>query len=922
MIAYNLNKDNIEFFNEVRGEKIPFECWKSSDDVISYLPLKELADNGFAALTEFSCKVPYMHLYFMELSDMKVLDIPTFLPYKIRLKTKDTLDSESFAYKLTILDNDGSFLKFKRTSNIMESCSSDEKFLLSFDQYKLFEKVEEYNNLPTSQRTRTNNLKYFSEIKELALNSNCKVDNYITEENVYTPEKIKLSVGTDNNGFSIQPQLEHEDNDQFQKAFDTLSTSREIYPVQGANGRTIFLFNEEQKEGLTEIKKHSATKSRDEIRKIISKPTEFFNPDIFNLDEFFSERVIEYGLYKPRFYPFVSPYKSCWIAGATIEDDVNGTSKISFETEEDLAEFEEALNKATSEDKSIFEYKGAEIDVDDAKALVELAHRQFESPEIPVEECAGRKVLIIKENAEDLEFTMASDVPDKVDNYVLHPNVYLNPKYELKPHQEWGIAWLQYMYSNWASGCLMADDMGLGKTLQILYFIDWLSRNNPEHNPYLIVAPVSLLENWKEEYDKFIIEPKMRVTVVSGHDIPRQFDRKAIDYLQHLDIVLTNYETMRNAQLNFCAVDFDVVILDEAQRIKTPGTLVTNAAKALKANFRIALTGTPVENSLLDLWCIFDFCAPGLLGNAREFAAKYQRPLKRQNVDLEALGQEIRLRIGQYMIRRMKADVAKDLPEKIEVQKKRYMPAEQQKSYSGVLKNYQDGDIIMLEAIMHMREVSEHPYLYTHTLDQHDNEEIIDTSARLISTIEVLDEIKQNDEKAIIFAERKDIQRMLQRIVRDRYGIYSSIINGDTPTTNRTNYVYNERYTDEDRAVKLSRQRTIDAYQRKLGFNVIIMSPVAAGMGLNVTAANHVIHYSRHWNPAKENQATDRAYRIGQTKNVYVYYPMAISKTDNSFDETLDLLLSRKSSLASSTIFPTEQMEVTKEELYEKLLKA
>ena len=145
---------------------------------------------------------------------------------------------------------------------------------------------------------------------------------------------------------------------------------------------------------------------------------------------------------------------------------------------------------------------------------------------------------------------------------------------------------------------------------------------------------------------------------------------------------------------------------------------------------------------------------------------------------------------------------------------------------------------------------------------------------------------------------------MLQQVCLNRYGIVPKIINGDTPTIVR-------QKTSE----KQSRQTTIDKFQSKEGFNIIIMSPIAAGMGLNVTAANHVIHYSRHWNPAKENQATDRAYRIGQTKDVFVYYPMAISDKFKSFDETLDALLNRKTSLATSTIFPTERIEVQKEEL-------
>ena len=347
-------------------------------------------------------------------------------------------------------------------------------------------------------------------------------------------------------------------------------------------------------------------------------------------------------------------------------------------------------------------------------------------------------------------------------------------------------------------------------------------------------------------------------------------------------------------------------MLDEAQKVKTPGTMVTNAVKALKGTFRIALTGTPVENTLLDLWCIMDFCVPGLLGNAKEFAQKFQTPLRSPDTDLISLGNEIHKLLGVYFIRRLKTDVAKDLPEKFEIKQSVNMPAVQDEAYRHVVSSYTPGvPGHMLVTILGIREVSEHPYLHDGTLSTHSSEELILNAARLTASVSFLDQIRTKKEKAIVFAERKETQRMLQRVIRDKYGYTSKIINGDTATTSS--------------ARKQTRQGAIDEFQSKPGFGVIIMSPVAAGMGLNVTAANHVIHYSRHWNPAKENQATDRAYRIGQEKDVYVYYPMAVSPDFKSFDETLDELLSRKSSLASSTIFPTERVEVKPED-FESLL--
>ena len=386
-------------------------------------------------------------------------------------------------------------------------------------------------------------------------------------------------------------------------------------------------------------------------------------------------------------------------------------------------------------------------------------------------------------------------------------------------------------------------------------------------------------------------------------DVPRQFSNDAIRELKAQDIVLTSYETVRNSQLNFCAVDFDVVVLDEAQKIKTPGTLTTAACKALKGKFKVAMTGTPVENSLLDLWCIMDYCVPGLLGSTRSFARHYVHTLKKEDTDLKALGEELHHQLGMYFMRRIKQDVAKDLPAKIEHKESFLMSPTQSDDYQQVISSMSSGNSgeNMLQALFKLRKISESPHLYHGTDTEYDSNILIAAAARLCLTVQYLDTIRNAGEKAILFADQKDTQRMLQRVVWERYQIAPSIINGEMPTASTK---YNE-----------SRQTCIDRFQAETGFNVIIMSPIAAGVGLNVTGANHVIHYSRHWNPAKENQATDRAYRIGQTLDVHVYYPLATMSSMRTFDIVLDELLSRKISLATAAIFPTERIEVTQEEI-------
>ena len=912
MLSQIINSKGIMFIVNYNGHDLHFQEWKATDDCIYYLPLATLVDNGYAYASKEGCLLPYENIYLLDEDERILLGVPQPYDKAMRLVGTSMLNLSDFEYKVEFLTYvpDGELIVCERGGNIL--VKGREKYLLNEAQYALLNRVDAFNSTPEEDKTTDYNLRCFAEIKALAEQAGCQLDSYLENENVYAPERIKIEIGRDDEGFTVEPAVDIEENDKFQTYFDKMRKVQAQYPVQRENGdRVRIVLNKEQKENLHHLKEQCGKhKTREEIQKMIEQPTEFFDPNSFDLSELYSDRVIEIGVYKPKFYPFICPYKSCWIAGATVETPQNGTTKVTINSEEELEKLKREIQSAKENKKGIVEYNNTQLDIEDAMFLAQTAEKQLKDPSQPakVESENGneaRNVLIIEENAEELGFAVKERIIEKGDKYTLFTDPFLQEGFSLKDHQKEGVAWLQHLYKSKASGCLMADDMGLGKTLQILYFIDWHSRKYANHKPYLIVAPISLLENWKNEYERFFMQPRMKINMLTSKDVTRKFDKSIVDKMQKMDIILTNYESLRISQLNFCAVEFDVVALDEAQKIKSPGTLVTNAAKALKCNFKIAMTGTPVENSLLDLWCIMDFCVPGLLGNAKAFAAQYQNPLQKEDTDIVALGNEVHDKLGVYFMRRLKKDAAKDLPDKIELKEKVLMPPVQKEAYASVVNDYTSGiQPNMLVTIMHLREVSEHPYLYDSTLLNHETDEIVDTSARLQATIKFLDEIKKKEEKVIIFVERKETQKMLQKLCLKRYGIITKIINGDTPSIVKRNMPN-----------KQSRQSSIDEFQAVDGFNVIIMSPVAAGMGLNVTAANHVIHYSRHWNPAKENQATDRAYRIGQTKDVFVYYPMAVRSDIKSFDETLDDLLSRKTSLATSTIFPTERVEVKQEEL-------
>ncbi len=526
-----------------------------------------------------------------------------------------------------------------------------------------------------------------------------------------------------------------------------------------------------------------------------------------------------------------------------------------------------------------FEWRGAEISIDDAEKFIHIAKKQFENQKEPVhkrEPLNENKVLIIKENMESTEYDEGQEKISTI-KYSFSQIRNLKQFVELKTHQVEGIAWLQTLQKKGSHGCLLADDMGLGKTLQVLYFIEWHAQVSQDSKPYLIVAPVTLLENWENEYQSFFSPQSIPLTLLYGTiDLSREFSKEKVDQLQRKHIILTNYETLKTYQRNLCAIDYAVVVLDEAQKIKTPGTGVTNASKALKADFKIAMTGTPVENTPVDLWCIMDFSSPGLLGYAKDFAKEFQGCLKEKTTNVTELGKKIRDKIGIFIKRRLKEDIAEDLPKKFDNENsriKRQMPKEQLERYKIELEQAKRIDLNgtdrrnqILRSLWTIRDISDHPFLADSRISNFKSDELVRSSAKLQISIDLLTEIQAKDEKAIIFADRKETQKMLQKVIFEHFEIFPRIINGDTPTIKKA----------EGRTM-LSRQQTINRFESEKGFNVIIMSPLAAGVGLNVTAANHVIHYTRHWNPAKEKQATDRAYRIGAKKDVHVYYPMAIS---------------------------------------------
>lgn len=551
-------------------------------------------------------------------------------------------------------------------------------------------------------------------------------------------------------------------------------------------------------------------------------------------------------------------------------------------------------------------------------ALGDLKSGTFEEPRTTKvrEPGRGRRPgLIIKANIQSIDYEEARrEALQEYSRVPVLPKA-LKVSVALKEHQLEGVAWLQHLIKKcptYCRGALLADDMGLGKTLQILTTLAAAFEESPNLPPALVVAPVSLLENWKEEVEKFFNPGALPTLTAYGENLaPLRLPRDVIDAQLRQEglvrflrpewrgkarIVLTTYETLRDLEFSFAREKWSVMVCDEAQRIKNPNALVTRAAKKQNVQFRIACTGTPVENTLADLWCLFDFIQPGMLGALNDFARRYRRPIEARTDEEKARVEELRGKIKPQVLRRLKKDVAKDLPRKIVVEECRRLPlsSHQRALYARAVelfkKRGQPGMPFKnaLGLLHYLRQVCIDPRAHGLTAFVPDPiREYCDRSPKLKWLIDTLRDVAAKNEKAIVFCEFREVQRMLRHYVEEVFGFSPDIINGDTPAAARH---------------VASRQARIKAFQERPGFGVLILSPVAVGFGVNIQRANHVIHFSRTWNPAKEDQATDRAYRIGQTRDVFVYCPVVAAADFTTFDVKLDQLLEHKRLLAEDML--------------------
>jgi SNF2 family DNA or RNA helicase len=450
----------------------------------------------------------------------------------------------------------------------------------------------------------------------------------------------------------------------------------------------------------------------------------------------------------------------------------------------------------------------------------------------------------------------------------------------LRPYQEIGRDWLGFL-SRLGLGACLADDMGLGKTVQVLSFLLNLKESGASGKASLLVLPASLLANWKVEIERFT--PTLRAIFVhpsetDGTTLAELADNPA-EALQQTDVVLTSYGMLLRHKW-LLETDWRLVILDEAQTIKNPSTRQTRAVKQLQAEARIALTGTPVENRLADLWSLFDFLCPGLLGSAAKFK-RFVKAIESQGTDRYA---PLRNLVRPYILRRLKTDrsIITDLPDKIGVKvfcgltkKQASLYAQTVERLASSLKGL-DGIKrrgLVLAYLLRFKQICNHPSQFLG-----DGGYDPDDSGKFDRLGALGEEIASRQEKVLVFTQYREMTEPIATFLGGVFGREGLVLHGGTPVKNR--------------------RSCIDRFQMEEGPPFFVLSLKAGGTGLNLTAASHVIHFDRWWNPAVENQATDRAFRIGQHRNVVVH--QFVSR--GTIEEKIDSLIEEKSKLADSIL--------------------
>lgn len=924
--------------------------------------LAEKNANGFTVLSE---NVVELEDYFFDL-----FDLPK--PYEGRYQSdiRGNTSQAAFTVSLQLILKDGSAVKHYKLSGPFLQISESEIFRLAPFEYKALRAVDAHSKLEPSKKGEYENNWLIFQL-QLAKKAGMQIDlGAFNKLELIHPEKVGVALEETPEGDLILTPT-------YGSGMNVDDIKMRLGQIDANDHQAIFrvkdrfvLLDEERLTASHEILTNRRI-PKEQVAKFLKAPTAYLDSALIDLDTGFSLRVHGAEKFVHRYFGDVEESGIDWFAqNNNIAEPFENINKV-IDSEDALNDVNQKVADAREKGAEVIEHEGKNYDISNQGVVDQEIDKlrdlitgnalvpSGENTEHDIDEdkvVLDRAVVAIDSNDEDTSFSRENDIQSL--NFKSETYEKNNLKRMPFEHQEEGIIWLLAHYElgkkiSSQSGALLADDMGLGKTYMTLVSIaEWYRRckqNDQTQKPVLIVAPLSLLENWQAEAaETFHKSPFTEIIVLqAGGDLKRfklagakaetqqKFDdgesitdqnqiRYSLKVGKYYDdrldkpgrLVLTTYQTLRDYQFSLSLINWSVVAFDEAQYLKNPNALSTRAAKGLNADFKLLATGTPVENTLKDFWCLMDTAVPGLLGAWQEFRRNYIVPITQaegaeaRRIKIE-MGGKLRKQVGDYMLRRTKEGNLKGLPQKrifvgVQGDNREYLPllaaemsGEQLKTYETIIaevKNAatEDKRKVVLPSLLKLKLASIHQDLLLTSSFKDLSQNIskrASLSSKVNSLLSLLKEIKQRQEKVLIFATSKSVQALVSVLIAHEFKILVETINGETKAVSNND-------SDE------TRKGIIDKFQSQDGFGILIMSPVAAGVGLTITGANNVIHLERHWNPAKEAQATDRVYRIGQKRDVNVYIPISLHPSQASFDVHLNNLLSNKIDLSDAVVAP------------------
>ena len=721
--------------------------------------------------------------------------------------------------------------------------------------------------------------------------------------------------------------LAAEDQRKFLDLFNQAGPVKAAYPLR----RQTFLLIDPDLRTALDVVKTARSGTREKKREFVKNPRaaiakalrgevdEGLTTAVFVETRQYSDRVTGLGLWEPPQLPWLSKVATQWLP-ELIPVEIAG-ERIEV-TRDEFKQLETAVNEAETTGARDITFKERTVPLVDARRAVDSVtgvpeserkhdktERSDEEETEPPRPNSDQIVTLLKTNFEAIEYK-AIRRPRTLwaGQSELHP---LGTRTKFKPHQDIGFKWLIDAWIAGWPGVLLADDMGVGKSYQALAFLAWIRRNLEiaaqrsarRKLPILVVAPTALLENWIKESRIHLLEGALGTNRadIFGTGIrkfrntdPGTMDTEALNWrkIEEYDWVLTTYETLADYHTSFARILFSVGVFDEIQKIKDPGTLNSVSSKSVNADFVLGLSGTPVENRIEDLWSVMDRVSPGFLGDLKVFSSNYSNATVAQYRALSEMLMNPVDGAPPIVLRRMKDEVLEGLPPRTVQRYPDMMPAIQERGYDEVVQRYPgaSGRGAMLEFVQKVRGLS----LFAGDFRQFDmttTKGVADwkgQSARLARTFDILHKLEAAGQRGLVFLEHRGMQSLLAQAISTEFDIEPPmIINGATPGARRPKMV--EEFEE-----------------RRTKFDLMILSPKAAGVGLTILSANHVIHLSRWWNPAIEDQCNDRVYRIGARLPVTVHLPMALHARygEDSFDAQLDRLIEQKRKISHGLLMP------------------